>query len=210
MGFFRRWKQRNRPRRRYGTGKIWDNINTPGSKSFLAPTSRANTTGPRGNFYTPGPNPEMNLQAGVSSISPFRYRANAPTDQPIVPVQDRLPGERAPRTQQRETIWDAGNPATLRTSDLASQQHFNQVQALPVDAVLVRANGVQCDIYGTPLQTGWQQVLVPLAGMRENEVGTAPPTLLSRPLKVKMVTGSVEGKRSPIKKAKAPARQRGG
>lgn len=204
MGFFARCKFLLQPRRRY-TGKIWDNVNTPGSKAFLTPTTPISSTQAQENFFTPGPKLEPYLLSGGSK-SPYREHSSPDTLQPVLPV--RLPGKTS-RTSRTSNVYDAGNPSVLRVPDQASQQYFNEKIPLPeFTTPAIFAHAVQCNIY--PVQAGWEQAYVPSSGMRQNEVGTAPPTLLSRPIVAKTITGSVSGHRSPIKKVKAPARKRSG
>lgn len=134
--------------------------------------------------------------------------------QPTVQPAQAAPviGVAPPQTRQRDLAFDAGSFRNLQRfvfSSTPSQVYFNQrVPIQEYTTPSVPAHAVQTTIY--PVQTGWEQAFVPEPGMHFPHVGTAPPTLLSRPLNVRTNVGSVEGKRSPIKNAKAPKRQRSG
>ncbi len=181
---------------------LWDNVNSPGGKGASAPATPISSTQGTDNYYTPGPQIEPYLESGWSNSA---YRLHSPVDQlqPIIPATNPRAAKGVPdRAIVRDVRWDSGNPATLRVPDQALQGYFNERVALPeFTTPSVPAHAVQCSLY--PVQSGWQQAFVPQAGMHQNEIGTAPPVLLSRPLRSKILTGSVEGHRSPIKCAGA-------
>lgn len=189
---------------------LWDNVNSPGSKGASAPATPMSSTQSIDNYYTPGPQIEPYLESGWTS-SPYRLHSPADQLQPVIPVTNPMAAPKGvpARTRIREVEWDAGNAATLRTPDQSLQQYFNErVPLQEFTTPSVPAHAVQCSIY--PVQSGWEQAFVPSPGMRANDIGTAPPVLLSRPLRSKTLTGSVDGHRSPIKSAKAPMRKRAG
>lgn len=189
---------------------LWDNVNTPGGKGASAPTTPISSTQGVDNSFTPGPQIEPYLASGWTS-SPYRLHSPADQLQPIIPVTNPMAAPKGvpARTRIRDVEWDAGNPATLRKPDQPLQQYFNErIPLQEFTTPSVPAHGVQCNIY--PVQSGWEQAFVPQAGMRANDIGIAPPVLLSRPLRSKTLTGSVDGHRSPIKAAKAPTRKRAG
>lgn len=244
MGIIRRLFHMRKPRTA-GTGRLWDNVNTPGATGNV---TNMGTPVPlvRPPGFTPNPpvlplpNPEPYLR-GVSIVSPLRQHAQPDTLQPEIPVKEprstgwgaiyndpqqpgstaqttvqqpaqHVPGQAPPMTRQRDNQWDAGSFRNLQRfvfSETQSQQYFDQKVPLPeFTTPAVYSHGVQTNIY--PGQHGWEQPFVPEPGMHFPEVGIAPPTLLSRPINVRTVTGSVDGHRSPIKSAKAPKRQRSG
>ena len=248
MGIIKRLLHMRKPRTA-GTGRIWDNINTPGATGWSSNLGTLPLVRPPGfvpNTPTlPLPNPEPYLK-GTTIASLLRQHAQPDTLQPEVPVKEpratgwgaiyndpqqpastaqqtvqqpaqHVPGQAPPMTRQRENQWDAGDSRTLQRFVFAktqSQQYFDQKQALPeFTTPAVFSNGVIAGHNGyfpSPMQHGWEQPFVPEPGMHFPEVGIAPPTLLSRPINVRTVTGSVDGHRSPIKSAKAPKRQRSG
>lgn len=247
MGLIARLKFLRKPRAQ-GTGKLWDNVNSPGAVGWSAAPAHSNEAQawPYRNTFFPGPNPEPYLKEGTSADNPFRVHASPRQLQPEIavreprggpltgltyndpvrtagsPGQPTVQGQAAPvigaaptQTRQRDLEWDAGDPRTLQRFVFAktpSQIYFDEKTPLQefttpatyTNMVIAGDNGY----FPSSSHTGWEQPFVPEPGMRQNEVGTAPPTLLSRPLNVRTVQVQ-QSARAPLK-AKAPKRKRTG
>jgi hypothetical protein len=240
MGILTRFKWLLKPRSN-GSGRLWDNVNTPGSVGWSAAPTRG-LAWPYSNNFVPGPNPEPYLHEGISATDPRRLHASPRNLQPRIAVQEprgtgqptyinnTMPSTNTPQalpsampiqaiapsqTRQRDLEWDAGDSRTLQRFVFAktpSQVYFDEKTPLPefttpatyANAVIAGANGY----FPSSSQTGWEQSFVPEPGMRMNEVGTAPPTLLSRPLNVRTLQVQTSA-RQPLK-ARSPKRKRTG
>lgn len=88
MGFFRRFKDLSKPRQ-FGSGRLWDNTNTPGSKGnpSTTATQAGVTTPPDTTAFMHGPNPEQNLQTAEYK-NPFRLQSRYLKLQPEIPVSE--------------------------------------------------------------------------------------------------------------------------
>jgi hypothetical protein len=247
MGFIARWKALSKPRAA-GSGRIWDNVNTPGSVGGDGVPRGATPTTlvrPRGASANPPvtalPNPEYYLKSGVLPVDPYRVHSEPDHLRPRIPVREP-PGTLASGTtytqspnsapgsplssipvaapvvggaptqiRSRDNEYDAGNPVRLQrgTFITPSQQYFDQRTPLPEFATpSVHTNGVTTNIY--PVQSGWVQDYVPDPGMGPNEIGVAPPWLLSSPIHSVTKIETVNTTRAAITGAKAPKRQRSG
>lgn len=162
--------------------------------------------------------PEIPVQEPRGSGAPTYINNTTPsTAQPqALPKSLPVRAIASPQTRQRELEYDAGDPRTLQRmvfSSTASQQYFNErtplpeytTPSVPTNMVIAGSNSY----FPASMQHGWEQALVPEPGMRMNEVGASPPTLLSRPITVNTVQ-TVGGGRAPIKGAKAPKRKKSG
>jgi hypothetical protein len=116
-----------------------------------------------------------------------------------------------PMTRQRETLYDAGSFRNLQRFAFAStpsQRFFDEKAPLPeYTTPAIYTHAVTCNLY--PMRQGWEQAEVPEPGMRFNEIGTSPQTLLSAPLKVTTIIRGGDGRRvnTPVK---APKRKKSG
>lgn len=98
MGFLARAKHAFSPRQA-GSGRLWDNTNTPGSIRTPQTTMSGNaTTANRDNVFVQGPNPEPYLHTG-SYKDPNRLHARFATLQPRVAVIE-------PKSGLYNTVYD--------------------------------------------------------------------------------------------------------
>jgi hypothetical protein len=160
MGFIARWKRLNKPRAS-GSGKLWDNINTPGSVGPKGTTVTMFTEPTRLNTFVAGPNPEPYLKTAETK-DPYRVRVphrvvyppiatrepttdvgsgeiyinsqGAVANPKVLPKAQPLKTIAPSRTRIRDVEFDAGDPVR----DLArfqtvtpSQRYFDERTPLP-------------------------------------------------------------------------------
>lgn len=236
MGFFKRWKFLSTPRAQ-GSGKIWDNTNSPGTNGTTLTTMSGNATQETAeNYYQPGPNPEPYLRTGESK-NPARLHSHLPIVQP--PVPNRVPSTdignetyinvngpvanprvvakarplktMAPTFRTiRELEYDGASQRSLQRFNFVtttSQRYYNERTPLPE---FTTPSVLAHEVRTTPLmfRSGWSQAHVPEPGMSVNHIGHAPPWLMSSPMHVTTTSVGNDGHRSPIKNARAPKRIR--
>ena len=236
MGILSRLRLAAQPRR-WGSGRMWDNTNVPGSKGWSAP-GNVSTQIPQNPYnYVRGlnPNSPISLAQGVDSqgqlytqidilqpVIPWRaprgpvgtsgtYTQNAPStpgQPPQPPTGQRLPiVTSAPPLTEERDVDWDTGNPVTHRIPDSISQQYFN-QQIPV--VEVHVPFVPAHAVQTPPQTmkrGWYQELVPEPGMSANAIGQAPPYYLSKPINVKTVMNADTVHRAPIK-ATAPKRKR--
>lgn len=236
MGLLSRLRYATQPRR-WGSGKVWDNTNTPGGKGWSAPPKVATQIPQNPNNYVRGLNPNSPIALAQGVNNPELLYTQIDILQPIVPWRaprgpvgtsgtytqstPGTPGQPPqPPTGQRIPIVTSAPPTTQeREVDWdtgnpvthripdGASQQYFN-QLVPVQEFHIPF--IPAHAVQTPeltMKRGWYQELVPEPGMSANAIGQAPPYYLSKPLNVRTVYNQDTVHRAPIK-ATAPKRKR--